>query len=130
MTADIAAPILVVDDSPAMHRVIAEILSRCGVEDVEFANGVSDAVRKLSARAYSLVISDYWLGEQTGHDLHAAMASKRDWQDTPLILLTNQPDRADELFGQGGNRFWLTKPFTAQGLRGKIESALSGGPGA
>ena len=118
-------PVLVVDDSLAMGKVIQGLLGRNGILDVDLAQSVPAALDQMRLRNYRLVICDFFLGDQTGHDLHVEMANKPAWADTPFLLLTNQPEKAAELFGQGALRTWLTKPFTAEALRERIESALA-----
>lgn len=113
--------VLIVDDSPAMHKVLSDLLLRLGISDIEVAPSLPEALGKLRTRSYGLVISDSLVGEATGRELHAAMAASSDLAETPLILLTNQPER----HGEGAQRFVLPKPFTQQSLRRKIENALA-----
>ncbi|MFH1238225.1 MAG: response regulator [archaeon] len=52
--------ILIVDD----HREVYETL-REGFEETDYASNVDDALRKIEERNYTLVLTDYHLGEDS-----------------------------------------------------------------
>jgi two-component system, chemotaxis family, chemotaxis protein CheY len=59
MSADPSMPILVVDDYQTMVRIIGNLLKQIGYTNVDEANNGVQAMEKIAARKYGLVISDW-----------------------------------------------------------------------
>ena len=77
--------ILVVDDQPILCKLLCEHLQE-DLHIVETALSGSDALRKFSAGAFDLVITDHVMAEMTGEQL--AVTIKEHNPKTPVILLT------------------------------------------
>src|SRR6266511_3919069 len=66
---DTAMPILVVDDSRSMTRIMATLLAQIGFSDVDQVNDGASALQSLKSRRYGLVISDWEMQPMNGPEL-------------------------------------------------------------
>jgi two-component system, chemotaxis family, chemotaxis protein CheY len=126
-----AAPILVVDDSATMGRIIATQLQQIGFGDVDVAQGGTTALEKMDKKKYALVISDWNMAPMTGLELLARTRSHEAHARTPFIMISAEADRGHVMAAKdAGANGYLVKPFTAQALRAKLESVLAPEPPA
>ena len=73
MAVDKTLPILIVDDYRTMIRIIRNLLTLLGFEDVEDAQDGRAALAKLKQRSFGLVISDWNMEPMSGLDLLRAV---------------------------------------------------------
>ncbi len=117
--------ILIADDSRVMRQIVIRTLRQAGYgghEIVEAENG-RDALEKVRAESPDLVLSDWNMPEMNGIDMLAALRSRGD--DTPFGFVTSEG--SSEMVGRAeaaGAMFVITKPFTADGFREKLEPVL------
>jgi DNA-binding NtrC family response regulator len=62
------APVLIVDDEPAVRKVLATLLSQAGISSKVAANP-QEALLMLETTAFEAVISDLRMGAASGFDL-------------------------------------------------------------
>lgn len=117
-----AVRILVVDDEPAIRKLLRVGLGAEGYELIEAGNG-KDALEKVGTERPDLILLDLGLPDIPGHDLLER------WRtgaiDTPIIILSSRTDetgivRALEL----GADDYVTKPFGTKELAARIRVAL------
>ncbi|WP_460452550.1 response regulator [Alsobacter sp. SYSU BS001988] len=113
--------VLVVDDFPPMLTIVTKQLAELGIRDVDCAANVGEALMRARARDYDLLIVDFFLGEQTGDDLLAALGEQGD--EIPAIIMTGEAQKAATKLGHDVD--WLRKPFTASDLQARILGALT-----
>src|SRR6185295_14038966 len=82
--------ILLVDDYPAMVRIMSRCLSDEGYE-VESAGNLEDALQLASASKFDLIVSDVQLPDGSGHDLMRQLRAK-----SPLKGIAVSGDGRDE----------------------------------
>ena len=117
--------ILIVDDSRVMRQIVTRTLRQAGFaghELVEAANGV-EGLAAVAQHDPDLVLSDWNMPEMDGIDLLAALRSRGD--ATPFGFVTSEG--SSEMVGRAeaaGAMFVITKPFTAEGFREKLEPVL------
>ena len=117
--------ILVVDDEPAIARMIRRALARMGYDVVETTKSPEAlAAFRSHPDLFDLVLTDQTMPHLTGVDLIAKIREVR--PDIPVILMTGYsetvgPERAAEL-GVGG---FLMKPVTSGELGEAIARVLS-----
>ncbi len=121
--ARVAQRILVVDDEASIRDLCARVLSRNGFE-VTLASTGEDAVTRLQAAPYDLVISDIRMPGISGIDV--LTTAKTLYPTIHVILITGfgtseVADRAT----QGGVYRILTKPFDALELLGMVRKILA-----
>lgn len=125
MNAEPGMPILVVDDYQTMVRIMRNLLKQIGFENVDEASNGEEALAKLRALPYGLVISDWNMGPMTGFELLRAMRSNPAFQDTPVIMVTAE-SKTDNVVAarRAGVSAYIVKPFNAAMLKSKIESVF------
>lgn len=125
MNADPAMPILIVDDYQTMVRIIRNLLKQIGFENIDEASNGAEALAKLRARPYGLVISDWNMSPMTGFELLQAMRSDPTLQATPLIMVTAE-SKTDNVVAarKAGVSAYIVKPFNAATLKSKIDSVF------
>ncbi|HEY8469760.1 MAG TPA: HD domain-containing phosphohydrolase [Longimicrobiales bacterium] len=115
--------VLVADDEPAMRDVIARSVRRWGAVAVEAAS-VADAIARLEADTFDLIISDVNMPGRSGIDLVREVRGR--WPTLAVLMITGALDPTTPIraFHDGVDRF-LLKPFTLDELRDCAEQALA-----
>ena len=125
MAVDTSMPILVVDDYKTMIRIIRNLLKQLGFEDVDEATDGTEALAKLKARKYGLVISDWNMVPMTGYDLLKNVRADEALQSLPFIMVTAESKTENVIAAKkAGVNNYIVKPFNAQTLKGKIDTVF------
>jgi two-component system, chemotaxis family, chemotaxis protein CheY len=127
MAIDKTTPILIVDDYRTMVRIIRNLLSQLGFENVDEANDGASALAKLRERAYGLVISDWNMEPVSGLELLQEVRADPALKDLPFIMVTAQSksERLD-IARRAGVSGYIVKPFNAEALHRQIASVMGG----
>lgn len=125
MNADASVPILIVDDYRAMVRIVRDQLTRLGFTDVDDAANGEEALVKLRAKQYRLVISDWNMEPMNGIELLRRV--RAEFAEPVRFIMVTAESRTDNVVAarRAGVDTYLVKPFTPQALKAKIESALA-----
>ncbi len=117
--------ILVVDDYPAMRRVMRAVLAELGWRRVsEAADGVA-ALALLRGMPFDLVISDIHMPRMNGFDLLDAIRTDAALGHLPVLLATAEVRDEDvELAARRGAIGCIVKPFSAAALTGQLAPIL------
>ena len=126
MTADPAMPILVVDDYQTMVRIICNLLKQIGYENVDEANNGVQALEKINAKQYGLIISDWNMQPMTGFELLQKLRACPAHGDTPFIMVTAE-SKTDNVIAarKAGVSSYIVKPFNAATLKAKIDAVFT-----
>jgi two-component system, chemotaxis family, chemotaxis protein CheY len=126
MALDPKMPVLVVDDSSMMIRIIHDLLRQVGFSDIDHAFDGGTALEKMRAKRYGLVISDWNMQPKTGYTLLRRMREDPTTKSTPFIMMTAE-SKGEYLVAakKAGVNNYVVKPFTAQTLRAKIEEVFA-----
>jgi two-component system chemotaxis response regulator CheY len=126
MSADVAMPILVVDDYKTMIRIIRNLLKQLGFEDVDEAADGTEALGKMRERKYGLVISDWNMEPMTGYELLKEVRSDTTLARTPFIMVTAESKTENVIAAKkAGVNNYIVKPFNAQTLKTKLVAVFS-----
>ena len=126
MTTDPNMAILVVDDYNTMVRIIRKLLKQIGYENVDEASNGQEALTKIKAKTYGLIISDWNMEPMTGFDLLKHVRADEGTSKTPFILVTAESKPENVMAAQkAGVSSYLVKPFSAPVLKEKIDSVLT-----
>lgn len=117
-----AARVLVVDDDPAMQRMIVGYLTQHNLH-ANAVSGRQGLLHSLVAREPDLVILDLHLGEDDGLQVLRELRAR---SVTPVILITgNRREEIDRVVGlELGADDYLTKPFGLRELLARVRAAL------
>jgi DNA-binding NtrC family response regulator len=114
--------ILIVDDDLAAQRALIQVLRREKYA-VEGASSAADALGKLSARTFDLLITDIRMERMDGMELMRQVKSK--WPDIPVIVMTAfaSIDTAIRSIHEGAYDY-ISKPYEIDDLRLTVRRAL------
>jgi two-component system chemotaxis response regulator CheY len=125
MTAAATLKVLIVDDQRSLRALLRASLLDLSCRNVEEAEDGEEALRKMHGRPPDLVISDLNMPKLDGLGLLKAVRSSPDLHGVGFIMLTSRGDAhlVQEAIKLKVNNY-LMKPFTLQGLKGKIEAVI------
>jgi two-component system OmpR family response regulator len=114
--------VLVVDDEPKIHDLVATALRYEGFE-VEIAANGRDALAAVDAFRPELVVLDVMLPDLDGFEVHRRLAAER--RRVPVLFLTARDATEDKVRGltMGGDDY-VTKPFSLEELVARIRAVL------
>jgi two-component system, chemotaxis family, chemotaxis protein CheY len=118
--------VLVVDDYSTMRRIIRNLLTQIGYTEIDEAADGAEALTKLRAVHYGLVISDWNMEPMTGYDLLKQVRADEKLKATPFIMVTAE-SKTDNVVAakQAGVDNYIVKPFNAATLKQKIDGAMT-----
>ncbi len=119
MPATALPTILVVEDDPAIARVLIRLLNRLGCEVVRGADG-PEGVGLFDREAPDLVVLDLGLPDFDGWEV---LRHIRSAGSVPVVIVTSDVGCHDRGLNEGANAF-LTKPFDNQQLVAQVGSLL------
>ena len=128
MPIDNSMSVLIVDDYKTMLRIIRNLLRQIAFYNVQEANDGAEALARLRAGSFGLVISDWNMEPMTGLQLLREVRTDTHLQTTPFIMMTAESKTENVVAAkQAGVSSYIVKPFNADILRGKIEKVLGHG---
>jgi two-component system, chemotaxis family, chemotaxis protein CheY len=117
--------ILIVDDYKTMLRIIRNLLKQLEFDNVEEASDGSEALAKLRAGNFGLVISDWNMVPMTGLDLLKEVRADARLKNLPFIMITAESKTENVIAAkQAGVSNYIVKPFNAETLKEKIEKVM------
>jgi two-component system, OmpR family, KDP operon response regulator KdpE len=113
--------VLVIDDDPALLRVLRIALSASDYDVVVATNG-AEGISETALQAPDLVVLDLGLPDLDGVEVCRRI---REWSDVPIIVLSadGTEDRKVDALDHGANDY-MTKPFGMNELLARIRVAL------
>jgi two-component system chemotaxis response regulator CheY len=125
MAVDLTMPILVVDDYKTMIRIIRNLLSQLGFQNVEEASDGRQALDRMRGTRFGLVISDWNMEPMTGYELLKEVRADPTLKTTPFIMVTAESKTENVIAAkQAGVNNYIVKPFNAETLKGKLKTVL------
>jgi two-component system OmpR family response regulator len=114
--------VLVVDDDPAMQRMVSDYLETHGMRVAVAANKF-EMSRHLGTGSFNIVLLDLRLGQEDGLDL---LRDLRGRSDLPVIITTgHRRDEVDRVVGlELGADDYVMKPFSLRELLARIRVVL------
>src|SRR5579871_1587329 len=115
--------LLVVDDNSVFRQELGELLESEG-HTVELAASVDQAVERLEAGIYDLVLTDLKMPRQTGMDLLRIVRER--WPNVLTVMITGRAgiDTAVEAMRLGAFDY-IAKPFRPDQLREMLQLAAA-----
>ena len=113
--------VLIIDDEPAIRKLLRMGLTTQGYEILEAPNG--KAALELLAEGPALIILDLGLPDIQGHELLRMIRGRND--SVPIVVLSSRGDEAGKVQALDlGADDYLTKPFGMDELLARMRAAL------
>jgi two-component system, chemotaxis family, chemotaxis protein CheY len=126
MHIDKSMNVLIVDDYKTMLRIVRNLLKQIDFHNVDEATDGAEALAKLRAGKFGLIISDWNMQPMTGLQLLREVRADARLNNIPFIMVTAE-SKVDNVIAakQAGVSNYIVKPFNAETLREKIEKVLA-----
>src|SRR3984957_15881568 len=112
--------ILVVDDSPVYHNLVADALANESYTSL-FAENGEEALNLFSSHSPSIVITDWNMPDLSGLELCKRIRAQANFPYTYIIVLTSNSEKESVVQGlAAGADDYLTKPFDPGELLARI----------
>jgi len=116
--------ILVIDDEPLYHKMIAHALE-AGKYQLEFASNGKDGLEKAKAFKPDLVITDVMMPDIDGYEVTRLLRREPQFAHIPILVLTAQAGLQNKLKSfEAGADDHLTKPFEPEELAARLAALL------
>jgi chemosensory pili system protein ChpA (sensor histidine kinase/response regulator) len=116
--------ILLVDDSISVRRFVGQMLEKAGFEVTTAADG-ADAIARLAAARFDLLITDLEMPRVNGYELIDDVRRRPATQTMPVIVLTTRAgDKHVALARQLGVEHYVTKPVEEQAFVALVGSVV------
>jgi two-component system, OmpR family, phosphate regulon response regulator PhoB len=118
------ARVLIVDDDPDIRQVVAAMLHAVGLTVIPAASA-EDALTRVRAEPFDLLVLDWNLPKMTGIDLCRLIRREPGLMKVPVLFLTANASSQDmvDAFACGADDY-VVKPFRAPELGARIFSLL------
>ena len=116
-----AKKVLVVDDEKLIVKGIRFSLEQDGME-VDCAYDGEEALEKVKAKEYDIVLLDVMLPKLTGFEVCQQI---REFSSVPVVMLTAKGDDIDKILGlEYGADDYITKPFNILEVKARIKAIM------
>mgnify|MGYP001241908199 CR=1 FL=1 len=120
--------VLVVDDDPALQKLVATLLQRAGMDSIG-ALTASSAAEVLKQRPLpNVIVLDMMLPDTSGVEFLRQMRTKEMFDALPVVVLSAlaDPDQIREALNAGADRY-LTKPYIVNNLISTVQDLVRNG---
>lgn len=113
--------VLIVEDDDTARDMLAAILVQAGY-NVHTANDGQGALMEMKRRHFDVVVTDYHMPRLNGMELLSLCRIV--WPDTPVVMVSGDPDNISDMAIHQGAQAWIHKPFEASRLLEILRTAL------
>jgi len=116
--------ILVIDDEPDIVDLVSYNLRKEGFT-VSTASDAEEALEKIRAEDFSLILLDLMLPGMQGMELCRVLKKDSKTEHLPIIMLTAKVEEVDRVLGlESGADDYITKPFSPRELVARVKAVL------
>lgn len=118
--------ILLAEDEPILRMLVVDSLEDEGYDIDEACDG-EEAIDKIKAKTYDLIILDYMMPKLTGVEVIEQTRRLPNRTEAKILMLSakNQQAEQDKVMAAGADGF-MSKPFSPLDLIDKVEEMLNG----
>ncbi|MDH5749166.1 MAG: response regulator [Rhodospirillales bacterium] len=125
MAVDLNMNVMIVDDYKTMLRILRNLLKQLNFSNVDEATDGAQALEKLRAGNFGLVISDWNMEPMTGIQLLREVRADPKLKHIPFIMVTAESKSENVISAkEAGVSNYIVKPFNAETLKSKLVSVL------
>lgn len=118
--------ILVVDDMATMRHMVKYIFKQLGFTNIEGAENGKDALDKLKAGKFDLVVSDWNMPVMPGIELLKNIRADASLKHIPVLMVTAEAQKDNLMEAiQAGVSNYIAKPFTAETIKQKLDKIFA-----
>lgn len=121
--------VLVVDDSPAMRKMIIKVIQMSGFETaaIEQASDGQAGLTMLRTHPFDLVLTDINMPGMSGEEMLEVMSIDEQLRLLPVVVIsTDATDVRMDRMKTLGAKGYVSKPFSPALLRVELERVLEG----
>ena len=118
---------LLIDDIPEMRSAVRIQLTDCGLKHCDAARNIKEAIEKISANRYDLIICDYNLGQGAdGQQLLELVRRRKILPLTTVFLMITGETGYEQVStaAEYSPDDYLIKPFTSQTLQTRLQRVI------
>ncbi len=116
--------VLVIDDSPTIHKVVGHSLKKLGVEVIHVRDGKT-SVTKAREINPDIILLDFMMPGMNGYQVCKALGEDDKLEGTPIILMSAKGEMMGEkLIKTMGIVDFITKPFTPEAVSTVVQHAI------
>jgi len=117
--------ILVVDDFSTMRRIVKNLLSEIGFNNIVEADDGKTALPILENGGIDFLVTDWNMPGMPGIDLLKAVRADPKLSSLPVLMVTAEAKREQIMeAAQAGVNGYVVKPFTADTLKEKVDKVF------
>ena len=125
MAVDLNMNVLIVDDYQTMLRILRNLLRQLNFKNIDEASDGSEALKKLRAKSFGLIISDWNMEPMTGIQLLREVRADEKLKHIPFVMITAESKSENVIAAkEAGVSNYIVKPFNAETLKVKLISVL------
>lgn len=116
--------ILIVDDEPINHQLVARALESLNAQ-LEYAENGNEGISRARTLKPDAIITDVMMPDISGYELTRILRREPEFAGVPILILTAQSGLEDKLKAfEAGADDHLTKPFEGAELMARIAALL------
>lgn len=118
--------VLIVEDRQVMLKIIRRLLIQLGYARLDGAANGLEAVEKLAAKRYDLILSDWNMDGMSGFELLKVVRADPETRETPFVLITAESKPENIMAAKAaGATGYLVKPFKLDMLERTLDGVMA-----
>ncbi|MBW2227872.1 MAG: DUF4445 domain-containing protein [Deltaproteobacteria bacterium] len=120
--------ILVVDDDPAIQKLIKNMLAKDGYKNIQTVDSGEGALEMMKKTPPDLVVLDIQLPGMKGYEVSQKMRTNKSTAHIPILMMTGKTSDADKALEKSfraGVTDFITKPIKMIEFKARVKAALT-----
>ena len=122
---DLNMAVLLVDDFATMRRILKNILTQIGFNNIYEADDGKSALKLLKNQKIDLIMCDWNMPIMNGLDLLNVVRGDDALKEIPFVMVTAEAQKENIIQAvQAGVNNYVVKPFTTETITQKLEKVF------